>query len=264
MVRKKTNYSKYIFVGIILLFIIGRVIDYVQTELDKQKYRSEVNQVSLFVDSLENNITYGSLDVSLEELQKLTNGDSELEKAKKMVNELGEKYPDDYDYSISELENRVSDVEQEINDEIEKTKKEQEEYNREIERRAEEKRREEEAKREEENAANSKVDLEAYYNSIQTAIDSANSQAGMVVIDGMQKSSVTPGIDIYLGYSVASYSTTEIQAIISTLNQSLVNIAYSQGVNSPRFYYYLNGQEVAVNRYIMAPDEVKFTGILND
>ena len=262
--RKKTNYSKYIFVGIILLFIIGRVIDYVQTELDKQKYRSEVNQVSLFVDSLENKITYGSLDVSLEELQKLTNGDSELEKAKKMVNELDEKYPDDYDYSISELENRVSDVEQEINDEIEKTKEEQEEYNREIERRAEEKRREEEAKREEENAANSKVDLEAYYNSIQTAIDSVNSQAGMVVIDGMQKSSVTPGIDIYLGYSVASYSTAEIQAIISTLNQSLVNIAYSQGVNSPRFYYYLNGQEVAVNRYIMAPDEVKFTGILND
>ena len=45
MVRKKANYSKYIFVGIILLFIIGRVIDYVQTELDKQKYRSEVNQV---------------------------------------------------------------------------------------------------------------------------------------------------------------------------------------------------------------------------
>lgn len=168
MVRKKTNYSKYIFVGIILLFIIGRVIDYVQTELDKQKYRSEVNQVSLFVDSLENNITYGNLDVSLEELQKLTNGDSELEKAKKMVNELSEKYPDDYDLSISKLENRVSDVEQEINDEIEKTKEEQEEYNREIERRAEEKRREEEAKREEENAVNSKVDLEAYYNSIQT------------------------------------------------------------------------------------------------
>ena len=65
MVRKKTNYSKYIFVGIILLFIIGRVIDYVQTELDKQKYRSEVNQVSLFVDSLENNITYGNLDVCI-------------------------------------------------------------------------------------------------------------------------------------------------------------------------------------------------------
>ena len=53
-----------------------------------------------------------------------------------------------------------------------------------------------------------------------------------------------------------------LRAIINALNKSLYNIAKSYGINSPRFYYTLSGEEVAVNRYIMAPDEVKFSGVL--
>lgn len=119
----------------------------------------------------------------------------------------------------------------------------------------------EEKEKEEREEKNKRVKLEVYYNSIQDAIDTVNSQLGMTAVERIQQTSVTPGIEIYLGYTIASYSITEIQIIISTLNQSLVSIARSQGV-SPRFYYYLGGQEVAVNRYITAPDEVKFTGIL--
>jgi hypothetical protein len=78
----------------------------------------------------------------------------------------------------------------------------------------------------------------------------------------MEKTSVTPGIRIILTENNASYSNKELRAIISALNKSLYKIAKSHGVNSPRFYYTLSGEEIAVNRYVMAPDEVKFSGIL--
>jgi len=78
----------------------------------------------------------------------------------------------------------------------------------------------------------------------------------------MEKTSVTPGIRIILTENNASYSNKELRAIISALNKSLYKIAKSHGVNSPRFYYTLSDEEVAVNRYVMAPDEVKFSGIL--
>ena len=78
----------------------------------------------------------------------------------------------------------------------------------------------------------------------------------------MEKTSVTPGIRIILTENNASYSNKELRAIISALNKSLYKIAKSHGVNSPRFYYTLSDEEVAVNHYIMAPDEVKFSGIL--
>ena len=63
----------------------------------------------------------------------------------------------------------------------------------------------------------------------------------------MEKTSVTPGIRIILTENNASYSNKELRAIISALNKSLYKIAKSHGVNSPRFYYTLSGEEVAVN-----------------
>ena len=106
-----------------------------------------------------------------------------------------------------------------------------------------------------------KIDLDAYYNAIQTGVDKVNTQLGINMLE-MEKTSVTPGIKIILTENNASYSNKELRAIISALNKSLYKIAKSHGVNSPRFYYTLSDEEVAVNRYVMAPDEVKFSGIL--
>ncbi len=123
---------------------------------------------------------------------------------------------------------------------------------------AEKKSKESEKKSNEENR---KVDLDAFYNAIQEGVDKVNTQLGANMLE-MEKTSVTPGIRIILTENNASYSNKELRAIISALNKSLYKIAKSHGVNSPRFYYTLSDEEVAVNRYIMAPDEVKFSGIL--
>ena len=111
------------------------------------------------------------------------------------------------------------------------------------------------------NEENRKVDLDAFYNAIQEGVDKVNTQSGANMLE-MEKTSVTPGIRIILTENNASYSNKELRAIISALNKSLYKIAKSHGVNSPRFYYTLSGEEIAVNRYVMAPDEVKFSGIL--
>lgn len=123
---------------------------------------------------------------------------------------------------------------------------------------AEKKSKESEKKSNEENR---KVDLDAFYNAIQGGVDKVNTQSGAHMLE-MEKTSVTLGIRIILTENNASYSNKELRAIISALNKSLYKIAKSHGVNSPRFYYTLSGEEVAVNRYVMAPDEVKFSGIL--
>ena len=106
-----------------------------------------------------------------------------------------------------------------------------------------------------------KIDLEKYYGAIEDAINTVNTEAGYDLLE-MEKSSETPGIKIVLTKYNNSYSEKELRTIIKALNRSLYKIAKTNGVNSPRFYYVLNGEEVAVNRYIMAPDEVKFSGIL--
>ena len=106
-----------------------------------------------------------------------------------------------------------------------------------------------------------KIDLEKYYGAIEDAIKTVNTEAGYDLLE-MEKSSETPGIKIVLTKYNNSYSEKELRTIIKALNRSLYKIAKTNGVNSPRFYYVLNGEEVAVNRYIMAPDEVKFSGIL--
>lgn len=107
-----------------------------------------------------------------------------------------------------------------------------------------------------------KVDLDNYYNSVQAAIDEMNNKTGDKL--SMERTSVTPGIKINLSPLIASYSVSEQKAIIGALNETFYNIAKNNGVNSPRFYYYIYNKEIAVNRYIMDPSSVKFKDILKD
>jgi len=211
------------------------------------------------LESLENNTTDDKLNLTLEDILKLVSDDSELSTVKKEIEKLKDKYEYDYEYAyddtISDLSDRVDAVELKLNNQIEDTKqniKDREE------REALEKSQYKEKNYQEETK---KVDLEAYYNAIQNAINQVNTEVGYNSLE-MEKTYETPGIRITLSEDNASYSNNELRAIINALNKSLYNIAKSYGINSPRFYYALSGEEVAVNRYIMAPDEVKFSGVL--
>ena len=234
----------------------------------KQQYAKDTERVTKLVEALENNTTNIKQNITLEEALKLVSDDSELSSVKKEIKYLEDRYPNDHEYKISSLSSRVNEVELKLNKQIEKIKEEKERQEREEreEREKQKKLKEEAEKKSKEsekksNEENRKVDLDAFYNAIQEGVDKVNTQLGANMLE-MEKTSVTPGIRIILTENNASYSNKELRAIISALNKSLYKIAKSHGVNSPRFYYILSGEEVAVNRYVMAPDEVKFSGIL--
>lgn len=231
----------------------------------KEQYAKDTERVTKLVETLENNTTNIKQNITLEEAEKLISDDSELSSVKKAIKHLQDTYKTDYEYKFSSLSNRVDEVELKLNKQIEKIKEEKErqeqeerEKQKKLKEEAEKKSKESEKKSNEENR---KVDLDAFYNAIQGGVDKVNTQSGAHMLE-MEKTSVTPGIRIILTENNASYSNKELRAIISALNKSLYKIAKSHGVNSPRFYYILSGEEVAVNRYVMAPDEVKFSGIL--
>lgn len=228
----------------------------------KQQYAKDTERVTKLVETLENNTTNIKQNITLEEAEKLISDDSELSSVKKEIKYLEDTYKNDYEYKFSSLSNRVNEVELKLNKQIEKIKEEKEreeqEKQKKLKEEAEKKSKESENKSKEETK---KIDLDAYYNAIQTGVDKVNTQLGVNMLE-MEKTSVTPGIKIILTENNASYSNKELRAIISALNKSLYKIAKSHGVNSPRFYYILSNEEVAVNRYVMAPDEVKFSGIL--
>ena len=231
----------------------------------KQQYAKDTERVTKLVEALENDTTNIKPNITLEEALKLVSDDSELSSVKKEIQHLKDTYKTDYEYKFSSLSYRVDEVELKLNKQIEKIKEEKErqeqeerEKQKKLKEEAEKKSKESEKKSSEENR---KVDLDAFYNAIQEGVDKVNTQSGVHMLE-MEKTSVTPGIRIILTENNASYSNKELRAIISALNKSLYKIAKSHGVNSPRFYYTLSDEEVAVNRYIMAPDEVKFSGIL--
>ena len=228
----------------------------------KQEYAKDTERVTKLVETLENDTENIKPNITLEEALKLVSDDSELSSVKKEIKHLKDTYPTDYEVKFGNLSYRVDEVELKLNKQIEKIKEEKERQEREKQKKmkeeAEKKSKESEKKSNEENR---KVDLDAFYNAIQEGVDKVNTQSGVHMLE-MEKTSVTPGIRIILTENNASYSNKELRAIISALNKSLYKIAKSHGVNSPRFYYTLSDEEVAVNRYIMAPDEVKFSGIL--
>ena len=253
----------YFFGFICIFYLLGSMfpnVDYNKdTNKQNDRYTEDIQRVTKLVESLENNTTDDKLNLTLEDILKLVSDDSELSTVKKEIEKLKDKYEYDYEYAyddtISDLSDRVDAVELKLNNQIEDTKqniKDREE------REALEKSQEKEKNYQEETK---KVDLEDYYNAIQNAINQVNTEVGYNSLE-MEKTYETPGIRITLSEDNASYSNNELRAIINALNKSLYNIAKSYGINSPRFYYTLSGEEVAVNRYIMAPDEVKFSGVL--
>lgn len=257
--------SSYI-VGFLVIFaLLFGLFAYFAISSGNQEYAQDTERVTKLVEALENDTTNIKPNITLEEALKLVSDDSELSSVKKEVKYLEDRYPNDHEYKISSLSSRVNEVESKLNKQIEKIKEEKERQEQE-EREKQKKLKEEVEKKSKEsekksNEENRKVDLDAFYNAIQEGVDKVNTQLGANMLE-MEKTSVTPGIKIILTENNASYSNKELRAIISALNKSLYKIAKSHGVNSPRFYYTLSGEEVAVNRYVMAPDEVKFSGIL--
>lgn len=260
--------SKYI-VGFLVIFtLLFGLFAYIAISYGNQQYVKDTERVTKLVEALENNTTNIKSNITLEEALKLVSDDSELSSVKKEIQHLKDTYKTDYENKFSDLSNRVFKVESKLNTQIEKIKEEKERQERqEREEREKQKKLKEEAEKKSKesekksNEENRKVDLDAFYNAIQEGVDKVNTQSGAHMLE-MEKTSVTPGIRIILTENNASYSNKELRAIISALNKSLYKIAKSHGVNSPRFYYTLSGEEVAVNRYVMAPDEVKFSGIL--
>ena len=251
--------SSYI-VGFLVIFaLLFGLFAYFAISSGNQEYAQDTERVTKLVEELENDTTNIKPNITLEEALKLVSDDSELSSVKKEVKYLEDRYPNDHEYKISSLSSRVNKVELKLNQQIKDIKEEKERENQaKSSEEADKNSKESEKKSTEENK---KVDLDAFYNAIQEALDKVNTQSGANMLE-MEKTSVTPGIKIILTENNASYSNKELRAIISALNKSLYKIAKSHGVNSPRFYYTLSDEEVAVNRYVMAPDEVKFSGIL--
>ena len=247
-------------VGFLVIFsLLFSSVAIIIANNSNQDYAKDTERVTKLVEALENDTTNIKPNITLEEALKLVSDDSKLSSVKKEIKYLEDTYPTDHEYKISSLSSRVNGVELKLNQQIKDIKEEKEREN-------QAKSSEEEYKNSKESENKSKeetkkIDLDAYYNAIQTGVDKVNTQLGVNMLE-MEKTSVTPGIKIILTENNASYSNKELRAIISALNKSLYKIAKSHGVNSPRFYYTLSDEEVAVNRYVMAPDEVKFSGIL--
>ena len=247
-------------VGFLVIFsLLFSSVAIIIANNSNQNYAKDTERVTKLVEALENDTTNIKPNITLEEALKLVSDDSKLSSVKKEIKYLEDTYPTDHEYKISSLSSRVNEVELKLNQQIKDIKEEKEREN-------QAKSSEEEYKNSKESENKSKeetkkIDLDAYYNAIQTGVDKVNTQLGVNMLE-MEKTSVTPGIKIILTENNASYSNKELRAIISALNKSLYKIAKSHGVNSPRFYYTLSDEEVAVNRYVMAPDEVKFSGIL--
>ena len=254
------------FIGFLLIFVLlVGLFAYIEISNANQQYAKDTERVTKLVEALENDTTNIKQNITLEEAMKLVSDDSELSSVKKEIKNLEDTYKNDNEHKISSLSDRVNEVELKLNKQIEKIKEEKERQEQE-EREKQKKLKEEAEKKSNEsekksNEENRKVDLDAFYNAIQEGVDKVNTQLGVHMLE-MERTSVTPGIKIILTENNASFSNKELRAVISALNKSLYKIAKSHGVNSPRFYYTLSGEEVAVNRYVMAPDEVKFSGIL--
>ena len=273
MNKKKIEKFANYFIGFLVIFsLLGFWFAHIIESNSKQEYAKDTERVTKLVETLENDTENIKPNITLEEALKLVSDDSELSSVKKEIKHLKDTYPTDYEVKFGNLSYRVDEVELKLNKQIEKIKEEKErqeqeerEKQKKMKEEAEKKSKESEKKSKESekksNEENRKVDLDAFYNAIQEGVDKVNTQLGANMLE-MEKTSVTPGIRIILTENNASYSNKELRAIISALNKSLYKIAKSHGVNSPRFYYTLSDEEVAVNRYIMAPDEVKFSGIL--
>lgn len=87
-----------------------------------------------------------------------------------------------------------------------------------------------------------------------------NKSAGATVIDSIDPGSADGVVYVNLNLGFASLSKLEAQATIKTMNGQLVDIAAENLIVK----FYLADEEVAENRYILDPWDVKFKGMLDD
>jgi hypothetical protein len=87
-----------------------------------------------------------------------------------------------------------------------------------------------------------------------------NQSAGATVIDSIDPGSAEGVVHVNLNLGFASLSKLEAQATIKTINGQLVDIAAENRIVK----FYLADEEVAENRYLMDPRNVKFKGMLDD
>jgi len=87
-----------------------------------------------------------------------------------------------------------------------------------------------------------------------------NKGAGATVIDSIDPGSAEGVVHVNLNLGFASLSKLEAQATIKTMNGQLVDIAAENLIVK----FYLADEEVAENRSILAPSDVKFKGMLDD
>jgi hypothetical protein len=87
-----------------------------------------------------------------------------------------------------------------------------------------------------------------------------NTGAGATVIDSIDPGSAEGVVHVNLNLGFASLSKLEAQATIKTMNGQLVDIAAENLIVK----FYLADEEVAENRYILDPWDVKFKGMLDD
>ena len=87
-----------------------------------------------------------------------------------------------------------------------------------------------------------------------------NKSAGATVIDSIDPGNAEGVVYVNLNLGFASLSKLEAQATIKTMNGQLVDIAAENLIVK----FYLADEEVAENRYILDPWDVKFKGMLDD
>lgn len=91
-----------------------------------------------------------------------------------------------------------------------------------------------------------------------------NAAVDAEMITGVERGYAAHQIHVNLGTVVASGSQLQAQTMVQTINTRLVEVDYANHPETPIFTYFLAGQEVAQNRYILDPEEVKFSGVLQD
>jgi hypothetical protein len=90
-----------------------------------------------------------------------------------------------------------------------------------------------------------------------------NKSAGATVIDSIDPGSAERVVHVNLNLGFASLSMLEAHATIKTMNGQLVDIAAENGLGRPIVKFYLADEEVAANRYLLDPWDVKFKGMLD-
>lgn len=98
---------------------------------------------------------------------------------------------------------------------------------------------------------------------LSTYAETLNESAGAPFIDSIDPGSADGVVHVRLGPAIASMSIVEAQTSIRTMNGQIVEIARELAPDQPMIRFFLAGDAVAENRYLLDPDDVKFQGVLD-